>query len=630
VPKKKKERVNRESPDIKKERVEALKSTVPEAFVEGKVDCDKLKEALGDFAEDRPERYTFSWAGKSDAVRILQTPSRATLKPCPEESLDWDNTNNLFIEGDNLEVLKLLYKSYFGRVKMIYIDPPYNTGNDFIYPDNYTDPLDTYLKITGQKDQEGNLLTSNPETSGRYHSTWLTMMYPRLFLARQLLSDDGLIFVSIDEHEVYNLRCIMNEIFGEEAFIAEYIWKARAGKGGTLKNVSFQHEYIICYSKSTEIQLKLEERIQKGGTFEDEKGKYRRERLRQWGIADRREDRPKMYYPIVAPDGTEVYPIRDDGTGGRWRCGESTANELVKAGDLDFDYDGKRWHVFVKIREGKATYSPYGTILEGVGTTADGTKLLKDLFNSKIMEFPKPPDLIKFLTELAVWDKPDSIVLDFFAGSCSTAEAVLDINKSGNSEQRFIMVQLQEPVNDETEAGKNALTLGLDTIAEIGKERIRRVVAKIKEENEGTLQTNDEGTPQDSGFRVFKLDESNYRPWTDVPADKIDDYPKTLEAFDDPLLPDWRPEDVIWEVAVKEGLSLSSRIELNELAGHELYTVTDGDTGHVLRICLDEKLDKEFVKELAPGKEDIFICRDIALNDELAANLALQCRLKTI
>ena len=251
------EPIPRQSASVRDHRLAVIAEHFPEAITEGKVDWDALRAALGDLVDDAPERYTFSWAGKRDAIRLLQTPTSATLLPSPDESVDWDTTRNAFIAGDNLEVLKLLYKPYFGRVKMIYIDPPYNTGNDFIYPDNYADPLDAYLRLTGQKDAQGNLLTSNPETSGRYHSAWLSMMYPRLFLARQLLRDDGVIFVSIDDHEVHNLRLLMNEVFGEENFVASFVWQSKDTPGNASGEVALTHNYVLLYKRSDAFHVRL-------------------------------------------------------------------------------------------------------------------------------------------------------------------------------------------------------------------------------------------------------------------------------------------------------------------------------------------------------------------------------------
>lgn len=613
--------VAKEIPQLVAEDVARLADIFPPVVVEGKVDFKRLQETLGDFVDNRPEKYSFTWAGKRDAIQILQMPTRATLVPLKDQSVDFDKTQNLFIEGDNLEVLKLLYKPYFGRVKMIYIDPPYNTGNDFVYRDDYTDPLEAYLKITGQKNEEGNLLTSNPETSGRYHSTWLSMMYPRLFLGKQLLIDGGLIFVSIDEHEVHNLRFIMNEIFGEENFIAEFVWKARSGKMGTISQVSFQHEYILCYQANTQANLKKVKKVQVGGTHSDEKGSYRREQLRQWGQGDRREDRPRMWYPIRGPKGVEIYPIKDDGSEGRWRCGKSKAEEMLSNGELDFEFDGKHWQVYRKIREGYTSYSAHGTVLENVGTTADGTKVLVDLLGGKVMDFPKPPTMIQFLIDLATWDDDEALIMDFFAGSCSTAQAVMDMNKADGGNRRFIMIQLPEPTSATSVARKE----GFDTIAEIGKERIRRVIKRFQKEK----LTNNSGV--DLGFRVFKLSESNYQNWRGVEEKSPQKYAAEMSKYIDPLVPHWKKDNVIYEVAIKEGYSLSVEIEkARDFKDNEIFRIVEPGNTKSFWICLDDTIRKSTIRALNLGKEDLFVCRDVALDDSAAANLALTCRLNTI
>jgi adenine-specific DNA-methyltransferase len=343
------EKVEITSGDIKAEQLEQLKAIFPEVFTEDNIDFAKLKATLGKIIDDRPERYSFTWAGKREAIQMLQTPSKATLKPERSESVDFDNTQNLFIEGDNLEVLKLLRKSYSGQVKMIYIDPPYNTGNDFIYPDNYTDPLDNYLELTGQKDSEGNLQTSNPETSGRYHSAWLSMMYPRLFLARQLLRDDGVIFVSIDDHEVHNLRLLMNEVFGEENFLGN-IANINNPKGRSDdKFIATAHEYLLVYAKNRNYTcwngFEPDEKVLVRYNKEDEKGKYREIDLRKTGDEDLKEDRPEMFYYFYYNSDNEdliltkekqnldnyqeIIPIREDGKLGRWRWGFETSREKL-------------------------------------------------------------------------------------------------------------------------------------------------------------------------------------------------------------------------------------------------------------------------------------------------------------
>ena len=374
------ERVAGSSADLTAETLAAMKELLPQAFTEGKIDFARLRELLGDDVDDRPERYSFTWAGKRDAIRLLQTPSRATLVPAPKESVNFDSTHNVFIEGENLEVLKLLYKSYAGRVKMIYIDPPYNTGNDFIYPDNFADPLDTYLKLTGQKDSEGNLLTSNPETSGRYHSAWLTMMYPRLFKARQMLSEDGLILVSIDDHEFPNLRLLMNTVFGEESFMIAFIWHRRQmADSRNQDKASTDHEYVVAYRNS------------KGGLAgkDIDQSKYANpdnDPRGPWFSADvtglaTKDRRPNLHYDVVDPATGRVYhpsPTRG------WSCAKSTFNRYMANGQILWPSrpDGRpRLKKFLK-NIGDLT-TGFSSMLK-VGFTTEGTREIQELFGDKI------------------------------------------------------------------------------------------------------------------------------------------------------------------------------------------------------------------------------------------------------
>ena len=370
------EKIGGASPDLVKEHIEALKALFPEAVCEGKVDFEKLKATLGEELDERRERYSFSWAGKQNAIRLLQTPSRATLVPAPEESVDFDTTGNLFIEGDNLEVLKLLYKPYFGRVKMIYIDPPYNTGNDFIYPDNFADPLDTYLKLTGQKDSEGNLLTSNPETSGRYHSAWLSMMYPRLFLARQLLREDGVIFVSIDDHEVHNLRMLLNEVFGEENFIVEIIWKSRKQVDNrTVTGASIDHEYLLCFGRSPSGSLRgsAKDLSKFSNPDNDPRGPWRSADLT--GTATK-ERRPNLHFDLVDPSSGTSYAPPFKG----WRFFPETMEKKIKEGRILFpaNGDGRPRHKLF-LNEMKKKYKGFSSVLSIKVFTEDGTKELLQL-----------------------------------------------------------------------------------------------------------------------------------------------------------------------------------------------------------------------------------------------------------
>lgn len=502
---------------------------------------------------------------------------------------------------------------------MIYIDPPYNTGNDFIYPDNFSEPLDNYLRITGQKDDNGNLLTSNTETNGRYHSRWLSMMYPRLFIARQLLRDDGVIFISIDENEVHNLRMLMNEVFGEENFIAEYVWKARAGKTGTIKSVSFQHEYILCFARTNEFALKMKE---------IRKGKNCREQLRQWGQADRKEDRPSMYFPVIGPDGTEIFPVRDDGTPGRWRCGKKKVEELRAENRLSFEHDGEHWNVYKMFPEGYSTYSAFGTIIEDVGTTSDGTIAVKELFGDKVMDFPKPPSLIKFLCDLNNGED-DAIVMDFFAGSCTLAHSVYLYNRENMKNYKYICVQLPERTDEKS----IAFSMGYKTISDIGKERIRKVIAKLKLDKENTLDFHEKDKLEDLGFKVFKLDKSSFMQWDEISRNITNEQEwfEQMQLFLDPLMERWNTEDVIYEIALKQGFSLN--IEITRVIHIEesgIYRVYDREKEQSFHICLDDKLSLESYEKLGLKKDDLFVCRDVAIDDTIAANISLQSRFKII
>jgi adenine-specific DNA-methyltransferase len=612
------------TPALTDDQLASLRILMPQVFTEGKMDFEKLRASLGDAVDDRPERYSFSWAGKRDAIRLLQVPSRATLIPARGESLDFDTTQNLFIEGDNLEVLKLLYKPYFGRVKMIYIDPPYNTGNDFVYPDNFADPLDTYLQLTGQKDSEGNLLTSNPETGGRYHSAWLSMMYPRLFLARQLLREDGVIFVSIDEHEVHDLRLLMSEVFGEENFIGEFVWQSKKGGGGDVSTAVVDHEYVMCFAKDLFGEDALARITVEAEPLDlhDEKGPYRRGReLNKWGSGSSRDDRPTMFFPIPGPNREDVYPIRNDGTEGRWRWGKKKMLEISERGDVEFvKRSNSTFIVYEKIRSTDPRLKPYRTWMDNVGTTADGSKTLKELFEGqKIYDFPKPVSLLKHLLSIGSPGDDDDFILDFFAGSCTTAQAVLELNREDGGNRSFIMVQLPEPTGNKQ----------FPTIAEIGKERIRRVVECMKKDREGQLALE---KPEDLGFKVFKLAPSNYRQWDGAQPD-ADAYARQAELFADPLVEGWQPENVLYEVALKEGYGLNVTIEPVGADGVRLETifrVIDPDKGQSFCLTLAGKIALKDLRPLDLKKEDLFICRDTALDDEAAANLALQCRLKTI
>ena len=650
------EKITTTSADINADRLAQLQHLFPEAFTEGRVDFTKLRATLGDFVDDRPERYSFSWAGKQDAIRLLQTPTSATLIPAPEESVNWDTTQNLFIEGDNLEVLKLLYKSYFGKVKMIYLDPPYNTGNDFIYPDNYADPLETYLQLTGQKDTEGNLLTTNSDTSGRYHSSWLNMIYPRLLIARQFLADDGAIFISIGEDEVSNLRTTLNEVFGEENVVATIVWQK--SKRGDAKLIAQIHEYILVAVKNKEAAItsgiwrkpkvgvdkvlsQYRQFTQSFGNnhesvsnamrewykslpktdptrkhqhyrFSDNRGLYFADNFA--GPDDGRKSRPR--YDIIHPlTGKSCKKPR---TGWRW-----DENRTKKALDMDpplihFGSDETTVPCRKTYLE-DTSFEPFSSVFYRDGRAA--TLELKNMLGADVMDFPKNTDVLKELIQII----PDSgaTVMDFFAGSSPTAQAVMELNHEDGGSRKFIMIQLPEPTPD----GSKAKKAGFETIAEIGKARLRQVSVKLNRSDQLPLDTND---PQDIGFKVFKLATSHIRAWSGTAESTPDDYANQMQLFTDPLIEGWQPQHLIYEIALKEGYPLTATITAAAIAEHAVYRIHDPATGQQVHICLDNTVAAHVVTALNLTPDDLFICRDIAINDTTAANLALQCRLKTI
>jgi adenine-specific DNA-methyltransferase len=618
--------VERQSADLVKENVARLQELFPEVVSEGKVDFEKLKATLGEIVDDKPERYSFTWAGKRDAIRLLQVPSRATLKPCPAESVNWETTKNLFIEGENLEVLKLLYKSYAGRVKMIYIDPPYNTGNDFIYHDNFADPLETYFLVTGQKDAEGNQLIGKLEKSGRYHSAWLTMMYPRLFVARQLLREDGTIFVSIDDSEVANLKLLMNEVFGEENFLATIIWQKKYAVSSDAKGIPPMHDYILAYTRSSDFNPNLLPRTQKQDVHysnpdNDARGPWRPDNL------TRSEYRERDCYPITSPTtGKVFYPPK----GASWRHPQDVVVKMIADGRIWFGKDGNSRPVpkrfLAEVRQGVVA-SAWWPHTE-VGHTDQSKKELQSLFDGlSPFDTPKPTRLMRRMLQICTEPDADDVILDFFAGSCTMADAVLQQNREDGGNRQFIMVQMPEAVPEVSPARQ----AGFANISDIGKERVRRVITKLRDGVRGNLKFEGHDTPEDLGFRVFNLAESTYRQWRGLEDKDGQKYTDEMALFTDPLLPGWKPEDVIWEVALKEGYSLSSAVEpLQEIKSNQVFRVTDPDREQSFCICLDDKLSDETAKALRLGKEDLFVCRDAALTDEQAANLALQCKLRTI
>lgn len=602
------EKMNSKTMDIVAENVGKLKELFPEAFTEGRVDFESLKELLGEFVDDRDERYSFTWNGKSRAKMIAQTPSTGTLRPCKEESVDWDSTQNIFIEGDNLEVLKLLQKSYHKKVKMIYIDPPYNTGKDFVYKDNFKDNIKNYKEITGQLDGEGRNLSNNPETSGRYHTDWLNMMYPRLKLARNLLKDDGVIFISIDDNEVANLRKICDEIFGEENLLGVFQWRRRQrADNRNQSRVSPDHEYIISYSKTENVVLK-------GTKVDLEKYKNPDNDPRgAWASIDlsglaTATQRPNLHYDIIDPQTGISYPPNPSRG---WSKSKENVLKMIEEGRILFPKSpiGRpREKKFVK--ELQSTVTGFSTCLDSkvVGFTTNGTREVTDLMNGKYFDFPKPTQLIKVFLDQAT--KPDDIIMDFFAGSSTTAHAVMQLSAEDNCSRKFIMVQLPEAIDEKSEAFR----AGYKTIAEISKERIRRAAAKLKKEN-----------PEykgDLGFKVFKLDSTNIKPWEadfDLNEQKLFDYVDNIKS-------DRREEDVLYEVLLKYGLDLTLPITEHIIAGQKVFDIGMG----ALIICLSNAISLEIVEGVAKLKEELkpeimrVVFKDSGFKDDVVKTNALQ------
>jgi adenine-specific DNA-methyltransferase len=594
------------------EKLKQLKAILPEAFAEGKIDWEKLKATLGEDVNFSNERYVLNWAGKSDAFKVLQIASTKTLAPAKDESVNFDETQNIFIEGENLEVLKVLQKSYFGKIKMIYIDPPYNTGNDsFIYPDNFSESKEEYQKRVGDKDEDGymikdGLFQKNSKENGQYHSNWLNMMYPRLFLAKNLLRQDGVIFVSIDDNEVHNLRLMMNEVFGEENFVETFVWRSRLGKGSTSKKAATLHEYIICYGKNSELlQFNGDVRVSE---------KESKERIRQWGQGDSRDDRPTMYYSVISDEFGEVYPKKPDGKDGRWRVSKSEFNKLQEMKLVVFEkQDDGRVEAYRLKHKGTKTETAHDSILDSqkVKTTAHGSIEISQLFETKVFDYPKPTLLIKHFLEII--NKEDSLVLDFFAGSCTTAHAVMDLNAEDGGSRKFICVQLPELCNEKSEAHKS----GYKTIADIAKERIRRVIQKINKEINGKIDF--ENCKQDFGFKVFILADSNFKQWRSDLCKDTESLEKQMKLFVNPVSETATAENMVYELLLKSGKDINSKLEHKD----NYYCVNNNEL-----VLMLENINQEIIDAVLKVNPQKVIALDnlFAGNDQLKTNTVLQMR----
>ena len=561
--------------DIEAENIEKLRQIFPEAFEEGKIDFDKLRQLLGDYVDDEEERYRFTWNGKGRALRLSQTPSLGTLRPCKEESKDWDTTQNLYIEGDNLEVLKLLQKSYYGKVKMIYIDPPYNTGNDFVYKDDFKDNIENYKRVTGQVDGEGHKIDTNTESNGRFHTDWLNMMYPRLRLARNLLAEDGVIFISIDDNEQENLKKICDEVFGADNFVNNFMWLH--GKGKKTEQSRTLQQYVLCYAKNKVLLPAWNEKVYTNYEFtnpdNDPKGAWFS------GSISFSESRSnplhENYYEIQSPSGVKW--LR------QWQVDKNEMKKLIEDGDVYFgnppEYDGTPRK---KIRPSVIDVIPKN-ILDECGTTKSAEQDLTKLLGMSVFEYPKPCQMLKHI--LSIIGSKNSLILDFFSGSATTAHAVMQLNAEDGGNRKFIMVQLPEPTAENSEAAK----AGYPNICEIGKERIRRAGEKIKSEcpRGGDTQL----PPLDIGFKVFKLDSSNIQKWNPQPKDLELALQESVNNF----LPGRTELDVVYEIMLKMGLDLALPIEERKAAGQSVYVIGGG----ALMVCLGERITLPVAEEIA-------------------------------
>ncbi len=626
------------SMNLEQTNMDKLRAVFPECFVEGRLDIDKLLSLCGEYISNDFEKYKFEWKGKAECLKLAQKRSTGTLRPCPEESVNWDTTQNLYIEGDNLEVLKLLQTTYYRKVKMIYIDPPYNTGNDFVYQDDFADPMARYKEVTQQTTK------SNPETMGRFHTNWLNMMYPRLRLAANLLRDDGVIFISIDDNEVDNLRKLCNEVFGEENFIAQFIWQSRQNKDNrNISGVSIDHEYVLCYTKTygQRVFSGTERKVdQYQNPDNDPRGPWTSANMVGLATADAR---PNLHYDLVNPHDGLNYGCPHKG----WRYDKNTMKRLIDEDRILWpDNPNGRPRRKAFLNELTDNLPGFSSVFESGVYTNTATKEISAIFNGHWFDFPKPTILIRRLIE-QVTEKGD-LILDFFSGSATTAHAVMQLNAEDGGNRQFILVQLPELCNEKSEAYKE----GYRSICEIGKERIRRAGAEIvgairnsglamravanyqKKHGslEGFIYSEWEESPEvisakekmanalDVGFRVYKLDTSNLKTWDTTPIrheqvgmlyDRMNDMVQRVK-------PDRSDMDMVCEIMLKLGVPLTYSITPVDLGGKVAYMVGDDC---LLMVCLAHDIqpeDVEAMADYAPAK--IVISRESFADDSAMAN----------
>ena len=612
-----------QSRDVVGSNVERIAALFPHCITErlnkdGKpelaIDFDKLRAELSnEVLEDGEERYQFTWPDKREAARLANEPTTFTLRPCREESVDFDSTENLYIEGDNLDVLKVLRETYLGKVKMIYIDPPYNTGNDFVYYDDFNVEIASEESRNGLFDEDGMQTLSkferNTAANGRFHTDWLNMIYPRLKVARDFLTEDGVIFISIDDNEKENLSKICDEIFGEDNFIASFPWRKRTAKTDVPFGISQDHEWIIAYAKSASFIGAVQGKERRYFETEDFPGcPWRVHDLTKQTTAS---ERPNSYFTIVNPKTGAEYPANPQRT---WAITQETfeqyyaQNRIVFPGDYPFLNISKPALRYWKSDDIAKAGDNFGKIAvstllpESVGMSLDGTREITNLFDGKIFSFPKPSSLITFFCRIC--NDSDSLVLDFFSGSATTAHAVMKLNAEDGGHRKFIMVQLPELTDEKSEAYK----AGYKNICEIGKERIRRAGKKIKEESPLTTQA------LDTGFRVLKLDSSNME---DVYYTPDAFKPDVIDSLIDNIKPDRTPLDLLFQVMLDLGIELSAKIEQKEIAGKKVFSVDDD----YLLACFDTDVNETTIEEMAKLLPTHLVIRDAsATNDNVLDN----------
>ena len=615
------EHLKMQTADMADRNIEQIGALFPECLterinsngrVEQAIDFDKLRQLLAhDVVEGPEQRYQFTWPDKRAAIRLANTPTSKTLRPCRAESVDFDTTQNLYIEGDNLDVLKALRETYLGKVKMIYIDPPYNTGNDFVYNDDFAQSRDEFEETSGLFDEEGNQtidpMQRNTESNGRFHTDWLNMIYPRLKVARDLLSDDGVIFISIDDNEVENLRKVCDEIFGEDNCICQFVWKNKYGAGGGTNSVAYIHEYILAYSKRKieTITCELSDELKSAYNKTDEKFALRGGYTTQPLASTSKGERKNLMYEIHH-NGEIITPP----AGGRWIWSKEKFDAAYQNNEIVINKTGDGYSVrfkqYLKDENGNIRKGTQLSMITNI-FNQEGSKQFSNLLNDKrIFDFPKPVNLILSLIKLNINgnDGKNDVILDFFSGSATTAHAVMQLNAEDGGNRKFIMVQLPEKTDEQSEAYK----AGYKNICEIGKERIRRAGQKIKEENKDK-----EGIEKlDTGFRVLKLDSSNMEEVYYTPQEF-----DVHSLFNENVKADRTGEDLLLQVMLDLGIELSAKIETRQIAGKTVHLVDD----NYLVACFDRDVTEAAIKEIAQLHPVYFVMRDAsAANDNVIDN----------